>query len=1077
MDVNSDIFKNVTSEDSVEHQEIQLLAEIENQIEETSRIGGKPVRGALLSWLRSKVDDPSRENSIVELICLLEKIGSNRQVVPVLLRSIDGGLLPEIETNNELSRAVANICERYFSELIAFLRIDIKAQNYKKVERLKDAHREVCEILEPLKQGAPSIVELMAARKSIMGALNHGILQKYGEPYEIKQIKSSVENCFHKLKCVFDSGVNFLEDVDAARSAINAASKFSSENGTFLAKFYLSPLISNFSIVLDDFLKKSKQRFGTKVEPRFNGALKKRYPLHEIERELQISVPLKNMGPGLLTSLKVTTSLESESVLLNNKIIIMGNVPPGNFSVILDVLTIEPAARLSATILLEWGEIGESAVKSEILEFDIEGQRSDIEWSAYEYWNPYTTEPVEGADFIGRLDKVKSLAAKLLRIPMESFYITGQKRVGKTSLAHACIEFAKTHAQGAYYEPSFNLWGSFAHEDPKSSLEKLGKSIEDLLKDSVPAIRELPPLDLNGSLAGLTRLFDMAFRLNEKKRFVVVIDEFDEIHQELYLYGNLAETFFANLRALSRCKNLCIILIGGENMPYVMERQGQKLNNFSRISLNYYDRGREWSDFQSLVQDPSSDVVIWHEDAIGEVFNSSNGNPYFAKLLCSAALENAIIARDADIGLDEVRFAGDYKVPLLGSNSFSHLWQDGIPKPISEREPEYLLRSRTLVALARCINKGMETNQANIYDCRAASLSEAELSAVLKDLVRREVLSETKGTYDMVLPMFRKWLIDTGAHQLAADSLTAELATISVMEELAATVRSDEIANLVRSWPTYRGKHIGTDDVRAWLQQVESQKDQRLLFELLRNVRIVSESRVREMLKSSFSFLQPLPPFVIRRKSDRRKNVVVTYVDGEGKSGASYASIFAEENLISSDCIFPPGEFDRRFTKHLLTEQVDCVVIIDDFVGTGKSMLKNLGDFLGKNEACIPVDVPVRIISLFATSEGQGRILGGLQKMSRANIDFRPCEVAGEDLFAFTESNGIWGGKEEKERAFALCNDLGKRIYKNNSLGYGGAGILLVFPTNTPNNSLPILHTASRSGNAEWKPLFPRVTH
>ena len=56
------------------------------------------------------------------------------------------------------------------------------------------------------------------------------------------------------------------------------------------------------------------------------------------------------------------------------------------------------------------------------------------------------------------------------------------------------------------------------------------------------------------------------------------------------MQGNLAETFFANLRALSRCKNISIVLVGGENMPFIMERQGQKLNNFSRTNLSYFSR-------------------------------------------------------------------------------------------------------------------------------------------------------------------------------------------------------------------------------------------------------------------------------------------------------------------------------------------------------------------------------------------------------------------------------------------------------------------------------------------------------
>ena len=72
------------------------------------------------------------------------------------------------------------------------------------------------------------------------------------------------------------------------------------------------------------------------------------------------------------------------------------------------------------------------------------------------------------------------------------------------------------------------------------------------------------------------RLAETAIRAIPTDRFVVIIDEFDEIHQELYLQCNLAETFFANLRALATTRNVCVILVGGENMPFIME--GKEIN-------------------------------------------------------------------------------------------------------------------------------------------------------------------------------------------------------------------------------------------------------------------------------------------------------------------------------------------------------------------------------------------------------------------------------------------------------------------------------------------------------------------
>jgi hypothetical protein len=481
-----------------------------------------------------------------------------------------------------------------------------------------------------------------------------------------------------------------------------------------------------------------------------------------------------------------------------------------------------------------------------------------------------------------------------------------------------------------------------------------------------------------------------------------------------------------------------------------------------------------------MISAPTEGIVSWYDDAIGEVFNVTNGNPYFAKLVCAQALEVAISARDTDISLDEVRTSIDSKISILGANSFIHLWQDGIPKPIAERDPDILRRLRVLVAIARCLRHKLSSTIPHIFESRGNSmLSEGEISAVLNDFVRREVLVERGGVYTFLLPIFEKWLVDVGVAQLASDSLTAELADSVVAEELAVAVRADEIAELVRSWPAYRGRHVGGEEIREWFQQVSNPKDQRLLFTLLRRLRVMNEGRVRESLEHSFSFLQPLPEFVIRRKSDRRRNIVVTYVDGEGKSGYSYAAIFAEANSIASDCIFPPGEFDKRIQKHKdANESIDSLVIIDDLVGTGKSLLANVESFLQLRQGSIDEGLPIRIIALAATSDGQRKLLAGLQKLSHSNIDFRACEILGPELYAFPDDKSGWASSEDFDRAKALCVDLGRRSYKKSPLGFGDKGLLLIFPTNTPNNSIPILHSASIAGSSHsWKPLFSRVTH
>ena len=260
------------------------------------------------------------------------------------------------------------------------------------------------------------------------------------------------------------------------------------------------------------------------------------------------------------------------------------------------------------------------------------------------------------------------------------------------------------------------------------------------------------------------------------------------------------------------------MLVGGENMPYIMDRQGQKLNNFSRINLSYLDRGTEWNDFRLLVEKPTAGILNWHDEAISEVYNASSGNPYFAKLICAGVSRKAVMERDADITATEVRAAVEAQISMLGSNSFLHLWQDGIHRSVNEREPEVLRRLRVLVALARCLRGHAEPTRDNIAKNKASSsLLDTEIGPVLNDFCRRGILTEAGNCFELVLPIFRMWLVDVGVAHLVADRLSEEIADSSLAQENAELIKSAEILKLVDGWPTYCGRTVGTDDVRAWI--------------------------------------------------------------------------------------------------------------------------------------------------------------------------------------------------------------------------------------------------------------------
>jgi hypothetical protein len=214
-------------------------------------------------------------------------------------------------------------------------------------------------------------------------------------------------------------------------------------------------------------------------------------------------------------------------------------------------------------------------------------------------------------------------------------------------------------------------------------------------------------------------------------------------------------------------------------------------------------------------------------------------------------------------------------------------------------------------------------------------------------------------------------------------------------------------------------------------------------------------------------------PHIPPSRAQRRYDLVVTYVDGEGKSGQYYASKYAEENLISTQCVIGPADFARR-AQELERERgpLTGIVIVDDVVATGESLRNNLRSFFAANSLIIDRNIPVIVVVLFATAPGEQLLREVIVHEMGTNVDLRVCEHIEAGLQAFGES-GAWASESEAERAYSLVRALGTRVYKNRPLGYGDLGLLLVFPQTVPNNSLPILHSHAK-GSERWDPLFPR---
>lgn len=1006
--------------------------------------------------------------------------GAQRTAAIVLIR-IAGvpGVFPENTSANQLQRRLVQLVERHAPDLCRRMNFDRCTQTFQKIEAVTTFHSQICESLELLESLAPDLSLIVANRQAIIKAISSDRNAAYLQPFGQQRVKASLTKILSdadEILCCRDH--SFSSRVDALSGYIDAELNWASECVNFFtSQFYVASLEA-LQKGLKEIAAAAVSRFVCNISPVGSGRdiADKHYPLHEVERIVRVSIPLRNDGPGVATDCKAHVESTSDCVDFD-RTVNLGDIPPGNFSLSFEVMVAKATDSVKLAIAFEWNVMGETAARSITVPVTLVGQDTDIDWTDARQRHPYSTDVAEGEDFVGRASKVTALCGRFQKDRMGSSFITGQKRVGKTSLARA-VESVLS-ASDSRFAVLYLEWGQYSRMDPVETVEALGAEIAYFLTSYIQSDVDDSKLNFRGSLAPLSRLADILARESPGRKILLILDEFDEIHPEMYRFGSLAEAFFSNLRTLSSKRNMAFLLVGGEKMPFVMSAQGDQLNRFVSEGLDYFSSASEWDDYVELVRRPSRSVLTWSDAAVQAVFNATNGHPYYTKLLCATVYQRAVDERDAVVTDGDVRKCEDRVLIELDSNSFAHLWKDGISEDRERAEVIELNRRRFLLACARVLKSNQVISLDTISQFRQGlMIAQHEIAPIFNDYVRRGILVESvePNLFQFSIPIFQRWLSETGAAKLMSDSLAEEYETAEQQADEEARVTSSELVELAECWGPYQGREVGAERIRAWLEQLTSPQEQRLLFKLLKALRFVSSIEIRQSLRDAHALVaRHIAPFVSEKRTDRRKDIAITWVDGEGKSGNKYASLYAEENKLWTKALLPAEGFERALQRY--EDQAACsvcaIVVVDDFIGSGRSLSANLERFVEENGALISGrHIVLLVVALTATARGEQKVRETLEKLS-IESELRVLQPIDKSWLAFEKGSKLWQSADEFGRAKELCQRIGQRVQKSAPLGYADQGALLVFPDTVPNNTLPLLHS-SASGQEPWGALFPR---
>ena len=235
--------------------------------------------------------------------------------------------------------------------------------------------------------------------------------------------------------------------------------------------------------------------------PRYSA---KKYPLHLEGETIRISLPLTKQGTGTAFNVRVEIQdvLQDEDeelpTLVDNPSLKLGNISRSFSHLKFNLCVFNKTPKVNLNIKLMWSD-GFGQEKENSFEVEIEGQSADVNWTDFDTTTPYSVDVAEGEDFVGRQNLLLEICNELSRKKPGSLYITGQKRVGKTSLAKAVI----ANVSKSFKDVIETDHGEFSAISAEGELKRLGELINDGLQYH---LKDKIEVDFSESISDLARV-------------------------------------------------------------------------------------------------------------------------------------------------------------------------------------------------------------------------------------------------------------------------------------------------------------------------------------------------------------------------------------------------------------------------------------------------------------------------------------------------------------------------------------------------------------------------------------------
>lgn len=423
----------------------------------------------------------------------------------------------------------------------------------------------------------------------------------------------------------------------------------------------------------------------------------------------------------------------------------------------------------SVTVALSYRDRTSSVVDLEAESFSLrlyahkESMRIENRFAPYADGGPVKDERM----FFGRDSEIGNIVNALVMADAKCVLLFGQKRAGKSSVAHHLRR--RLDATGRVFSVPFSLGRVIANFSLTSLLYNIARKLESALEEH-SAHEPVPRLDAIDSTRFQTDPVTAFFELLEgfhsaaaalpswrARRLVFIIDEFT------YLYAaiktrRVPEEFMKTWKAMIEEGLFSAVLVGQDVMPRFRLEFANEFGVTEDVPIGYLAQ----PDLERLMDEPiliadgaSPRESRYKGKALQRAWQLTSGSPFYAMMLASRLVDymndkRAQYVTEADV--DNVAREMVRGRRSLPEDKFDNLLTAGDHAVLRYSKEATL---QVLLATAR----GSQTGLCSRDTLACANLS-PEWESILDDLITRKVVDTPRhGYYCIRVGLFKNWLL------------------------------------------------------------------------------------------------------------------------------------------------------------------------------------------------------------------------------------------------------------------------------------------------------------------------------